>query len=45
MKQNIFLLWVIIFLLLVAIVQLARISSKLEDIDWDTRQILGKVNN
>ena len=38
-------LWIIIVLLLVVIFQLNNIRSKLEYIDWDTRQILGRVSN
>lgn len=37
------LLWVILGLLILILIWLGKINSTLEGIDWDVRQILGKV--
>jgi hypothetical protein len=42
MKDKIF-LWFVVVLLLVVILQLIKVHSKLDTIDWDTRQILGRI--
>lgn len=39
------LLWIILFLLIVVIFQLADVQETLKNVDWDSRNILAKVTH
>lgn len=43
-KNQLIVNWVIIILLVVIILQLRRIYYVVDNIDWDVRNILGKLN-
>lgn len=35
--------WIILILLVIVLIMLGKLNSKIDGIDWDVRQILGKV--